>query len=336
VTRADALRAISQGTGLNVVYESRLVRGGGIRLRGDSMSIATALNIVLAGTGTDILLAENGSLIVVSKPAPSAQGSVVGGRIAGPDGSPVAGALVTITSLPDSAIEKVMTDTSGHYSVTFSRPLIRIDVFVTSPGFAARRVAFDMVVTKTNALPDIRLERAVQALAAVTTRAARIRVQRADQAGSDFGPGQSSRFINLVSLSDGLTGDPSGNLTTALGTLPNVTVIPSANGGLPTISAFGLASGDNGMTLNGLVFKGGSVPPDGFSLQAVTATYDPSKGGFAGLNASLRFSSGTSYADRGFHATSNTPFLQSRSTPYAQLAGRSEFGTLGAWASGIM
>src|SRR6185503_16907631 len=108
----------------------------------------------------------------------------------------------------------------------------------------------------------------------------------------DAGVGGQANYVNL---SGGLTGDVTGDLTSALASIPGITLTPSATGGLPSVSAFGF---------------GGSVPRDGFSLGVVTATYDPSRGGFAGVQQSLRMSSGSNFIQRSIHATIDAPSLQ--------------------------
>jgi hypothetical protein len=108
---------------------------------------------------------------------------------------------------------------------------------------------------------------------------------------------------------NGLTGDLTGDLTLALTTLPGVTLIPSATGGLPTVSAFGITGDQNGMVLNGMGF-GGNVPRDGFRVGVVTSSYDPSRGGFAGIQTTLRMQGGTNLLQRSIHTTLDAPALQ--------------------------
>jgi hypothetical protein len=67
----------------------------------------------------------------------------------------------------------------------------------------------------------------------------------------DGGVGSSTSYS---SLSDGLTGDVTGDLSAVLATLSGIAVTPSATGGLPTVSAFGIGADHNGLGLNRMVF----------------------------------------------------------------------------------
>jgi hypothetical protein len=182
-------------------------------------------------------------------------------------------------------------------------------------------------------VPEIRLRLPVT-LPAVTTRGQRPRVQRSDQVTTDLGPGATSLLPSRLDLTSGLSGNLTGDIGSALATLTNVSADPTSQGGLGGISAFGLAGAENSATVNGLSFNAGSIPPDGFSLQAVTTTYDPGKGGFAGLNASLRFSSGKPESVRSLRAALDAPQLQWRTTSGTELSDQRLRGIVGGEVGG--
>ena len=62
-----------------------------------------------------------------------------------------------------------------------------------------------------------------------------------------------------------------------MGTIPGLLVTPDPNGGLPVISALGLSSSQNTLTLNGMNFGGGNIPRDELVLRVAQSTYDPGR-----------------------------------------------------------
>ena len=75
------------------------------------------------------------------------------------------------------------------------------------------------------------------------------------------------------------------------------------------------------MVLNGMGF-GGNVPRDGFRVGVVTSSYDPSRGGFAGIQTTLRMQGGTNLLQRSIHTTLDAPALQWTTPIASQLATR--------------
>jgi hypothetical protein len=174
------------------------------------------------------------------------------------------------------------------------------------PGYVAQHRT--LTVTESEAFIgniDFKLARASVMLGGVRTLAARPKPVRTD-AVSESSVGGS---VSYAALSNGLTGDLTGDLTSAL--LPNagLTITPSATGGGPTVSAFGVPSEQNSLILNSLAFKG-SVPRDGFRLGVVSSTYDPSRGGFSGVQFALRMDQGSNTVARTLHATLDAPEFQ--------------------------
>jgi hypothetical protein len=85
-------------------------------------------------------------------------------------------------------------------------------------------------------------------------------------------------------------------------------VTPNIDGSL-SISAFGIGGDQNGLVLNGMNF-GAQVPRDGFRVGVVSASYDPGRGGFAGVQQSLRMQPGNNTITRSTHVTFDAPGLQ--------------------------
>jgi hypothetical protein len=239
------------------------------------------------------------------------------GRVVGPDSVPLPGIIITAISLPDSTIKKAGTSDSGTYTIAFAKTSGRYVLTIAVPGFAPARKPAIRAPGDTGAIVvDFRLTHQAQTLAGVRSVATRAKPVGADFQGEN-GPGATATYINL---SNGLSGDASGDLTAALSMIPGLSVIPDPAGGLPSISAFGLSSDQNVFTLNGMTFGGASPPRDGFSLALVTAIYDPMVGGFSGARGSLRMNGGTNTVSRNLHLTLDDPSLQS-TTPVASRLG---------------
>jgi hypothetical protein len=252
-------------------------------------------------------------------PALAQRTDVIRGRVVGPDSAALPGVTVTAVSLPDSTVKKAGTNDSGFYSITFTNAAGRYLVSVAVPGFAPSRKPASRQPADTGAIVvDFRLTFQAQAISGVRSQATRAKPTGSD-IGSDFSPGSQ---VSFSQLSGGLSGDISGDLTAALSMIPGLTVIPDPNGGLPTISAFGLGGDQNTFTLNGMRFGGSQVPRGGVSLGVVTSSYDPSYGGFAGARASLRFRSGSNTIDRSLDLTFDDPNLQWTTPVASQLGSR--------------
>jgi len=258
---------------------------------------------------------------------------VIRGRVTAPDSTAVRGATIIALSLPDSATHRTLTDSLGTYSLRFDHTsAARFVISVAVLGYAPQRRAIPRPAAGDSTVTlDFRLTTAAARLGPVVTRGERRKPPSSDNTFSDgAGPGTTTDF---VSLTNGLTGDVTGDLTAALSMIPGVTVIPDPNGGLPTISAYGL-SGQNAAVLNGMSFGSGSVPRDGLRLSAVTNSYDPSIGGFAGVLTSLRFPGGSNFPSRSIHYSEDDPGLQWTPPASNQLGARYTQRVLSGTASG--
>ena len=226
------------------------------------------------------------------------------GHVLAVGGGPVAGASVTATAR-DRSSKTTRTDADGLYNIAFASGSGPYSLAVSLLGFAPQtRQVPEPAAGAVRADVDFRLEQLAQRLAPVTTRAVRQRVQRSDADRTGVGePGREN-------LAGTLGGDLGGDITAAMGTVPGLLVTPDPNGGLPSISAFGLAGGDNSLTLNGMNFGAGGVPRDGLVLRVSSSTYDAGRGGFSGVQTSLRLPTGTNFVLPTLHGTLEDPALQ--------------------------
>lgn len=255
---------------------------------------------------------------------------VIHGRVTGQDTVGIANAQVAAVDTANRTTPHLTrTDAHGNYSITVDNGSGTYMVAVTMLGYGPQRRTITRGADGTVPRADFKLSQVAAALGAVRSVGERPKVARSD-VGFDNSVGGTTSF---VSTSNGLTGDFTGDLTLALSTIPGITVIPSATGGLPQVSAYGITGDQNGLILNGLGF-GGSIPRDGFRTGVVTSSYDPSRGGFAGIQTSVRMTPGTNLVQRNVHATLDAPSLQ-WTTPIAQqLATRYDQQIVSGTASG--
>src|SRR6185503_2735116 len=266
-------------------------------------AIALAASLVLARSS--LLAPRLGAQQAQQPQQPQPRTDIVRGRVIGADTMPIANAQVTAVDTAAKVPKQMRTDAKGAFAFTFDNGGGSYMVAVTMLGYAPQR----RVVTRgaDGKIPDLqfKMSQVAAQLGAVRSVGERPRPPRSEAQG-DAGVGGTQTF---TSLSNGLTGDVTGDLTAALATIPGITITPSATGGLASVSAFGIPGEQNSITLNGLGF-GGNVPRDGFSMSVVSASYDPSKGGFAGVQQSLRMQSGSNFITRSIHATLDAPTLQ--------------------------
>lgn len=238
----------------------------------------------------------------------------VHGHVRSAAGGAVAGAIVTVTSSDRATIRPARTDAGGEYTIPLGQAVGPYEVGVTMVGFAPQKKPVPAPVNGLRPDADFVLEPAAQQLAAVVTRAARPRAERADR--DRAGPGEGGYRDNLTGA---VGGDLTGDISAAMGTVPGLIVTPDPNGGLPTISAFGLSSSQNSLTLNGMNFGGGSIPRDGLVLRVAQSTYDPARGGFSGVQTMVRLPSGTNFINQLVHVTEESPSLQGSTPSSVQL-----------------
>src|SRR4029077_3165093 len=124
-----------------------------------------------------------------------------------------------------------------------------------------------------------------------------------DRVGSDRG---TDGFVGAIAVGD------QGNLAAMAASVPGVTLVPDATGGLPGFSVLGLSPDQNRVTLNGLSFGGGDIPRDALVMTRVASTsFDVSRGGFSGGQLSVSANSGGNFTTRLAHVTLDAPSLQS-------------------------
>ena len=229
---------------------------------------------------------------------------VIRGRVIAADSTPLRGAVVTVIDTLGKITKPTRTDSTGSFSIAFEHGGGTYMVSATMLGHAPQRRVVTRNADGTMPRVDFKMMPVAAQLGAVRSVGERPKPPRSDASGA-FSIGGTTSY---ESASNGLSGDVTGDLTSALSTLPGISVTPSIDGTI-SVSAFGIGSDQNGLVLNGMNF-GAQVPRDGFQLAVVSATYDPGRGGFAGVQQSLRMSPGSDIVTRSAHVTLDAPALQ--------------------------
>lgn len=253
---------------------------------------------------------------------------VVRGRVSDDSGKVVSAATVIITRGPDRLVLQTVTDSSGRYSLRFEPGTGDYLVNVAAAGYRTARRRVQRVSSEHELVADFVLAHDFSVLATVKVTADKpVKATNSVGAGS-VDPGASERW------SDGVGGQLSptsaGNINALVGTLPGITITAAGP------SMLGAANSSNLTTLNGMAMPGASLPRAARTETRVAgATFDPTRGGFAGANIDVRLSGGDRFYQRrnGF-ITLDAPQLQftdaiGRSTGAPNGGFRASFGADG-------
>ena len=243
-------------------------------------------------------------------------------------------ANVTVSAVSDDGQRlSTRTDAAGSFSITVPSATVSYSVTASLLGYAPVTKQAPGVASGEQYPPvDFQLSSVAQRLATATVRAQRPRATRSDREGAGVGePGTIP--VGGATVSGDLTGD----ITSAMATVPGILITPDPNGGLPIISAFGLSGDQNSLTLNGMNFAAGSIPRDGLTLRVSQSTYDPGRGGFSGVQTALRLPRGGDITTYGVHITAEDPTFQG-TTPNSSRLGTQYSRQIvsGAWAGPIV
>src|SRR6476661_4460156 len=237
------------------------------------------------------------------------QRDILAGHITGPSGA-VAGAMVSVTQVDPAAGAAPLiarTDIEGRWLVAVQEGSGNYVVRVTAIGMKPAQTTAKRGELRKPIIVDIHMEAAAVSLDAVrVTEARRPRPPRENGAPERVGSDRpTDGFAGAVAVGD------QGNLASMAASVPGITLVPDANGGLPGFSVLGLSPDQNRVTLNGLSFGGGDIPRDALVATRVASTsYDVSRGGFSGGQLSVTANSGGNFSQRLAHVTLDSRSLQ--------------------------
>ncbi|MEP6989503.1 MAG: carboxypeptidase-like regulatory domain-containing protein, partial [bacterium] len=248
---------------------------------------------------------------------------VIRGRITD-DSSHALVATIMVTRGPDRLTQQGASDSTGRYSVRFAEGTGDYLVYVSATGFKPSRRRVQRQATEHEFVADFALQRDVALLAAVKVTADKpVRASNSvDPATPE--PGSAERWKD--GINGAISPTTAGDLNAIAGTMSNVTM----TGAGPSILGSGSAS--NLTTLNGMGLAAGAIPRAARTETRVTgATFDPTRGGFAGANIDVRLGPGDRfYQNRNAFLTFDPQQLQFVDATARSLGARS-----GGWRGSV-
>lgn len=245
-------------------------------------------------------------MLLLAAGAVRAQGAdIVRGRVLDDSSRALVGASVVITRGPDRLVQSTVTDSTGRYSSRFEQGTGDYLVNVSSLGFRTARRRIQRLGSERELVADFTMGRDLAMLAAVKVVAAKpVRASATIASPYQAETGASEQWANGVA--GRVSVNAAGDLGAMAGTIPGVTL----TAGGPTMLGSGV--GSNLTTLNGMAIPGGSLPRAARTEMRVTgATFDPTRGGFAGANIDVRLGAGSrDFQNRNAFLTLNAPQLQ--------------------------
>lgn len=251
---------------------------------------------------------------------------VIRGRVTNDSGRVVVGATVIVTRGPDRATQQVISDSAGTWSVRFDPGTGDYLVYISAPGLKAARRRVQREQIERELVANFTLSTDVEQLAAMKTTAVRP-VRASNSVNPTAGEAGASE-----KWSDGVVGQLSptvaGDLTALAATMPGVTMTGAGASILGSDAASTLTS------LNGMAIGSGSIPRAARTETRVTgATFDATRGGFAGANIDVRLGPGSrSYQRRNAFMTFDPPQLQ-LADPTAKALGTTSGGFRGSFGA---
>jgi hypothetical protein len=256
-------------------------------------------------------------LLAVIPAAPSLfaqdlQRDILAGRVTGPGGDRVAGAVVSVVAAGAASgtrPQTARTDAEGRWLVAVQEGPGEYVVRVNMIGMAPAQATATRMAARTPIIVNFRLEPMTVTVAAVNVVAQRRQrppreLLAPDQAAVDL-------TTNNVFYPGALAVADRGNLAAIAASASGMALLPDAGGGPAAFSVLGLFGDQNRVTLNGAQFGGGDIPRDAIvGTQVHTTTYDVSRGGFSGGQISILLNRGGNTHSRLLHLTLDAPPME--------------------------
>jgi len=213
---------------------------------------------------------------------------IIMGQVIGPEGQPVAGARIEVTSTESQIKRTKVTGSDGRYTILFPDGGGSYALQATAIGYAPLRMAVVRQSDEDRLVADIKLGRTATVLSAVEVRARPRPRQPTDrpEAGSTE-RGLPSGLVNRLPID-------AGDLNTLATLAPGVVGIVGTDSTAASFSVAGQPPSQNNLTLDGLSFGSGSVPTEAVrGTRVITNTYDVARGQFTGGQVATTTRGGT-------------------------------------------
>jgi hypothetical protein len=230
---------------------------------------------------------------------------IVMGRVTTPEGAPLAGARVAVTSAETQITRTKITDAEGRYSILFPDGGGSYRVQVNSIGYAPQTFNLVRQADEDRLIHDVVMGRNATVLQSVQVRAQQNRggQQQRPEAGSTE-RGLPPGLVNRLPVE-------AGDLN-ALATLaPGVIGVAGTDSTPASFSVGGQPANQNNITLDGLTFGSGSVPQEAVrNTRVITSTYDIARGQFTGGQVASTTRGGTNVFQGAVNYSLRDPSLE--------------------------
>ncbi|MGE5749994.1 MAG: carboxypeptidase regulatory-like domain-containing protein [Gemmatimonas sp.] len=244
-------------------------------------------------------------LPVIARAQVGSTTDIIMGRVTGPEGKPLPGARVSVTSSETQITRTKGADADGRYSIIFPDGGGTYRVQVTSIGYAPQTFMITRQADEDRLIRDVVMGRNATVLQSVQVRAAPNRQgagQRPEAGSTERGlpPG----LVNRLPVE-------AGDLN-ALATLaPGVIGVAATDSTPAAFSVGGQPANQNNITLDGLSFGAGSVPQEAVrSTRVITSTYDVARGQFTGGQVASTTRGGTNVVQGALNYSLRDPSLE--------------------------
>jgi hypothetical protein len=252
------------------------------------------------------------ALVIAALIAPSVVAAQVGsttdiimGRVTSPEGQPISGARVAVTSTETQITRNKTTDADGRYSIVFPDGGGSYTVQVTYIGYAPQRFALSRVADEDRLVRDVTMGRNATVLQNVQVRANNNRGNQGQR--PEAGSTERALNPNLINRLPVEAGDLNALATLA----PGVIGISATDSTQAAFSVGGQPANQNSITLDGLTFGAGSVPQEAVrTTRVITSTYDVARGQFTGGQVASTTRGGTNVLQGAFNYSLRDPDLE--------------------------
>ncbi|HMA21362.1 MAG TPA: carboxypeptidase-like regulatory domain-containing protein, partial [Gemmatimonadaceae bacterium] len=230
---------------------------------------------------------------------------IIMGQVLGPEGQPIAGARVEVTSTETQIKRTRTTGADGRYTIVFPDGGGSYTLQVIAIGYSPIRTSVTRQSDEDRLVADVTLGRNVAVLQAVQVRAAPRRGQPTDrpEAGSTE-RGLNPAMINRLPVE-------AGDLNTLATLAPGVIGVASTDSTTASFSVAGQPTNQNNITLDGLSFGAGSVPQEAIrGTRVITNTYDVARGQFTGGQVATTTRGGTNVSTGALNYSLRDPSLE--------------------------
>ena len=232
---------------------------------------------------------------------------IITGTVVGPDGVPLAGVQLLVTSVETGITRTKTTNDRGQYTLLFPDGGGQYQVVTRFIGMAAQEMMLARIADEDRLVANFTLSPAPTRLSTVTTRAPLPRPRAGENERPT--PGSTGRTLSGEQLTR-LPIDPSDPNAIAL-LAPGVTGIEESDSTPGGFSVAGQRPDQNQITLDGLTFEDGSVPQEAVrTTRVVTSTYDVARGQFTGGLVQSTTRGGTNDLAGSFSYSLRDPRLQ--------------------------